>query len=168
MKRHWELEDLIEHFTLMPNEVTKVVIDYIAKQVQVTGDLFNNYEMNSRTYYNHKVQIRKYFQFREPTAEDANLVSKWLLNHVLYYDANTETLKEKVYNKFRELQVEPLTPERIERITKFVIFTYENQFFQDIFNKLSEKSISKMDTLINDLTACEDNKDDYNTENFIV
>lgn len=201
MKRHWELEELIEYFTLMPSElslignkyaetrlgfavllkffqmearfptskteIAKEIIDYIAKQVQVTGDLFDNYDLNSRTYYNHKAQIRKYFQFREPTDEDANLVSKWLSDHILYYGVNTETLREKVYNKFRELQVEPPTTERIERITRSSIFTYESQFFHDIFNKLSEESISKIDTLINDLTAYENNEDNYNIENFI-
>ncbi|WP_010233689.1 Tn3 family transposase [Clostridium arbusti] len=201
MRRNWELEDLIEHFTLMPNElslignkygetrlgfavllkffqmearfpnskneVAKVVIDYIAKQVQVTGNLFDNYDMNSRTYYNHKSQTREYFEFREPTAEDANSMTKWLSNHVFYYDANTETLKEKVYSKFRQLHIEPPTPERIDRIIKSSISTYEKQFFEKTFNKLSRKTIVKMDNLLNDLTSCDESEINNNTEEFI-
>jgi hypothetical protein len=104
LKRNWDIEELIEHFTFLPNELTlignkagntrlgfavifkffqyearfpqakneipKTIIEYIAKQVQVAADQFDNYDMSSsgRTFFNHKAQIRDYFGFREPTA----------------------------------------------------------------------------------------------------
>lgn len=198
IKRNWELEDLIEYFTIMPNEMSlignksgetrlgfavllkffqyearfpnfkneipKIVVQYIAKQVQVTDNLFENYDMSSRTYYNHKSQIRGYLEFREPTTEDANLVTEWLSKHVFYHDADIETLKDEAYNKFRELHIEPPTPERMNRITKSAIYTYENQFFQETYNKLSNETIIKMDSLINDLTSYDESEIDYSTE----
>lgn len=80
--------------------------------------------MNSRTYYNHKSQIREYLEFHEHTAEDANLVTEWLSKHVFYHDADIETLKDEADNKFRELHIEPPTPERMDRITKSAIYNY--------------------------------------------
>lgn len=131
MKRNWEIEELIEHFTIMPNEMSlvgnktgetrlgfavllkvfqleakfpnskseipRVVVEYIAKQIQVTGGLFENYEINSRTYYNHKAQIRKFFGFREATVEDANNLTEWLSKYVLYHDADIDNLKDEAY-----------------------------------------------------------------------
>ncbi len=120
--------------------------------------------MSSRTYYNHKSQIRGYLEFREPTTEDANLVTEWLSKHVFYHDADIETLKDEAYNKFRELHIEPPTPERMNRITKSAIYTYENQFFQETYNKLSNETIIKMDSLINDLTSYDESEIDYSTE----
>ncbi|MDF2883726.1 MAG: transposase [Clostridiaceae bacterium] len=200
MRRNWELDDLIDHFTIMPNEmflignktgetklgftvllkffqyearfpnskkeIPKMVLDYIAKQVQVPGNLFDNYDMTSRTYYNHKSQIREHVGFREPTSEDADIISNWLSKHVFYHDADIDNLKDVAYSRFRELQIEPPTPERIDRITKSAIFTYENKFFQETFDKLSKEALNKMDTLINDLTTYEENKLDYsNSDN---
>ncbi len=198
MKKNWELEDLIDNFIMMPNELTlvgnktaetrlgfavllkffqfearfpttkneipKVVIDYIAKQVQVTGNLFQSYDMNSRTYYNHKSQIRNFFSFRESNIEDANIVTEWLSQQVIYFEADMDTLIQEAYNKFRELHVEPPTPERMERITKSAIYIYENQFFQETFNKLSKETIIKMDSLLNNLTSYDESGIDDTTK----
>lgn len=107
LKRNWELDELIDHFTFLPNELSlirnktretrlgfavmfkffqfearfpyskneipKVVIKYISKQTQVEESLFENYDINSRTFFNHKAQIREFFGFRESTNEDAQI-----------------------------------------------------------------------------------------------
>lgn len=198
MKRNWELEDLIEHFTFLPNElaltenkvgdarlgfavmfkffqyearfpyskneIPKVVIEYIAKQIKVDESLFEHYELDSRTYFSHKAQIREFFGFREPTAEDTNNMTEWLCKHVLYYDLDIDHLKTEVLKRFRELHIEPPTPDRVDRLTKSAIYTYENQFFQDIYQKLSKECISRMDCLINDLTTYDETEIDYSTE----
>lgn len=202
MKRNWELEDLIEHFTIMPNEMSlvgnrsdenrlslavllkffqyearfpnshneipNVVVEYIAKQVQAKENLFYNYDMNSRTYFNHKSQIREYLGFREPTSEDASIVTDWLSKHVFYHDADIDTLRDATYNRFRELQIEPPTSERMDRIIRSAIFTYENQFFRETFDKLSEQAILQMDNLIKELTAYEEINIDYSTDSAFI
>lgn len=126
MKRNWDLEELIEHFTIMPNEmatignkfsetklgfivllkffqveakfpnskheISKDIVQYIAKQVQVKAELFEKYDMSSRTYYIHKSQIREFFGFRESTSEDANAVTEWLSKLTFYQDLNIDNL----------------------------------------------------------------------------
>ena len=198
MKRNWDLEELIEHFTIMPNEmstignktgetrlgfavilkffqfeakfpnskneVPRVVVQYIAKQMQLTDSLFEKYDINSRTYYNHKAQIRELFDFREVTVEDANNLTEWLSKYVFYHDADIDNLKEEAYNRLKELHIEPPTPERIDRITKSAIYIYENQFFQETFGELSQETIIILNDLINDLTAYEENEVDRNND----
>ncbi|SHK42077.1 Tn3 family transposase [Tepidibacter formicigenes] len=199
MKRNWELEELIEHFTIMPNEMSlignksgetrlgfivllkffqfearfpdskheieKVIIEYIAKQIQVKSTLFERYDMNSRTYYNHKAQIRDFFGFRESTNEDANNITKWLSKRTIYKDTNTATLKEIIYNKFRESHIEPPSLDRVNRIAKSAMYSYEKQFFQETYSKLSNESITIMDSLIVNLSAYESNEIDCNDKN---
>ncbi|MCL2321000.1 MAG: Tn3 family transposase, partial [Oscillospiraceae bacterium] len=198
MKRHWELDELIEHFTFVPNEldqirnksgttrlgfavlfkffqyearfpnhkneIPKEVILYISKQLNCESYSFEDYEWNSRNIKYHRAQIRQYFGFREPTIEDTNLIMEWLSKNAFYYDADVENLKEVAYSKFRELHIEPLTPERMERITRISIFTCESQFFQETYDKLSEVIMCKMDNLIEYLDSYESSDFNYNTE----
>jgi len=174
MKRTWDIDELIDHFTLLPNELTtignkagstrlgfavtfkffqyearfpqskseipKTIVEYIAKQVQVVAGMFENYDMTSRTFFNHKAQVRDYFGFREPVAEDTNTVAEWLCNNILYGNLDLDYLKAEAYKRFRELHIEPPTSERMERLAKSAVFTYENQFFQDTFQKLTSDS----------------------------
>lgn len=197
MKRNWDLEELIEHFTIMPNEmatignkfgetklgfivllkffqveakfpnskheISKDIIQYIAKQVQVKAELFEKYDMSSRTYYIHKSQIREFFGFRESTNEDANTITEWLSKLTFYQDLNIDNLKEIVYNKFRELNIEVPSKDRMNRIAKSAISSYEKQFFQETYSKLSSESISIMDSLIDNLSIYENNETDCNT-----
>lgn len=198
MKRHWELDEIIEHFTFLLNEYTQIgnkagatrlgfavifkffqyearfpnnkseipkdIIDYIGKQVQVEGQYFNNYDMTNRTYFNHKSQIREYFGFREASTTDTDEISEWLYKNVLHYEIDIDHLKIEAYERFRELHIEPPTQDRIERLIKSAIFKYENYFFQETYNKLTEATKYKMDNLIEYLDSYENSDFDYNAE----
>lgn len=198
MKRHWELDELIEQFTFLPNELSqlgnksgatrlgfaalfkffqheakfpthkgeipKEVLLYISKQLNLDIFLIDEYDWNGRTIKYHRAQIREFFGFKESTLEDTEHVSAWLSKHVFYHEADIETLKEEAYKKFRELQLEPPTPDRIDRITRSAIYTYENQFFQETYQKLSKETISKMENLINDLATYDESEVDYTSD----
>lgn len=195
MKKHWELDELIEQFTFLPNElsqlgnksgatrlgfaalfkffqheakfpthkgeVPKEVLLYIAKQLNLDIFLIDEYDWKGRTIKYHRAQIRDFFGFKESTLEDTENVSVWLSKHVFYHEADIETLKEEAYKRFRELQLEPPTPDRIDRITRSAIYTYENQFFQETYKKLSKETVSKMENLINDLVIYDESEVDY-------
>lgn len=198
MKRHWELDELIEHFTFLPNEldllgnktgatrlgfsvifkyfqleakfptgkreIPKEVVLYIAKQLNLDNHFIDEYDWNGRTIKYHRAQVREFFNFKEVTAEDIQFVTDWLSKLVFYHDSDNENLKEEAYKKFREMRVEPPTSERIDRMIKSAIHSYENQFFQDTFQKLSEDTIKKMDSLINNLAAYEEDEVDYGSD----
>lgn len=179
MKRNWELEELIEHFTILPNEmslienktgetkigfavllkffqnearfpshkyeVPKAVIAYIAKQIYSEPELYAGYDWTGRSITYHRTQIREFFGFREDTVEDSQDMIEWLCQHVLHHDHEMEHLKEHVYRRFRELKIVPPTPDRIERMIRSSIHTYEETFFQAIFQKLPSPTLVKLE-----------------------
>ncbi|WP_010233434.1 Tn3 family transposase [Clostridium arbusti] len=201
MKKYWELDELIDYFTIMPNEleqlgnkssssrlgfailfkffqyearfprykteIPKDVIFYISKQLDIEASTFDTYDWNGRNIKYHRAQIREYFRFREATLEDIKNVSEWLYTNVLYYDLDINHLKVEAYKHFRKLQIEPPTPDQMDRLTNAVIHNYEDKFFQDTFQKLPNEALAKMDTLINDLTTYEENEVDYGSSDNI-
>lgn len=194
MKRNWELDELIEHFTFLPNEmqqvgnksgetrigfavlfkffqyearfpthkyeVPKTVINYIAKQIDSKPELYAHYDWTGRSITYHRTQIREYFGFREDNVQDAQDMIGWLCKNVLYHDHEFEYLKETVYRRFRELKIVPPTPERIERLIRSAIHSYEEQFFQSTFQKLPVSSLAKLDSLVESITYLDAEEDE--------
>ncbi|WP_336788492.1 Tn3 family transposase [Paenibacillus sp. MMO-177] len=192
MKRNWELEELIEHFTFLPNEmqqvgnksgetrlgfavlfkffqyearfpfhkfeVPKAVIQYIAKQIEAQVELYVQYDWAGRSITYHRTQIREFFGFREDTINDAEEVIDWLCKSVLFQDHGLEHLVETVYRRFREMKVVPPTPDRIERLIRSAIRTYEEQFFQATLDKLPTISLSKLDSLVDNIAFLDEDQ----------
>ncbi|KXG43558.1 Tn3 family transposase [Tepidibacillus decaturensis] len=196
MKRNWELDELIEHFTILPDEmkvvenkkgetrlgfavllkffqnearfpnhkyeVPKSIIAYIAKQVFVEPELYTRYDWNSRSITYHRSQVREYFGFREATVQDAEEMSNWLCQHVLYHNHDVDHVEAQVYARFRELHIEPSSPERVERLVRSAIRSYENRFFQKTFEKIPQTSLEKLDALIDSIADLEVDIDEPN------
>ena len=201
MKKNWELEDLIDYFTFLPNELSEIgnksgetrigfavmfkyfqneakfpnhkneiprtVINYIAKQVQTDAKLFESYDFTNRSFFYHKAQIRNFFGFREVNSEDNIIVKDWLTNSISSSDIEFEHIRMRLYNKFRELKIEPPTNIIVERIVNAALNTYETNFFADIYGNISDKSISKIDMFIDD-SISESNIDSLEDEGFIT
>ena len=87
-----------------------------------------------------------------------------MYEQVLYQNFELENLKEEVYNKFRELSIEPPTLEQINRLTKSAIQTYENKFFQETFRRLSVTTRVQMDNLIDKLDSYEHSEIEFKNE----
>jgi Transposase and inactivated derivatives, TnpA family len=199
MKKNWELDELIEHFTIMPNEmrlienktgetrlgfavllkffqhearfpghkyeVPKVVIAYIAKQIYTEPSLYAQYDWSGRSITYHRTQIREFFGFREDITQDALDITDWLCKNVLYHDQEFEHVKDMVYKRFRELKIVPPTPERIDRLIRSAISTFEDQFFNNTYEKLPKGSLAKLDVLIESISSLDEEKDEPTGEN---
>jgi Domain of unknown function (DUF4158) len=194
LKRNWELDELIDHFILMPDEqaliqlkrgnsklgfavmfkffqyearfphtkseIPKTVIEYIAKQLEMNPDVFSEYDWTGRTITYHRTEIRTYFGFRETSLQDVDLMTDWLCNHVLYHSHEFNYVEDKVYQQYRELKIVPPTPDRVERLIRSATYSYEDQFFTTIYQRLSKQTCEGLDRLINHLE-----KDDDSPEN---
>ncbi len=66
-----------------------------------------------------------------------------------------EHLKERVYRRFHELKIVPPTPDRIERLIRSAIHTYEESFFQATYQKLPSTSLAQLDSLIDSISFLE-------------
>ena len=134
MKRHWETQELIDFWTLLPpeleilanktgatrlgfavllkffalegrfphfsSEIPPVVVEFIAKQVQVDSRLFAEYHWQSRAVVYHRNQIRELFNSREAAAEDGEKLSLWLQRKIFPSESEDEHIRAAVYRQF--------------------------------------------------------------------
>jgi len=129
-------------------EIPPVVVDYLAKQVKVRPDQFQTYEWRGRTIEYHRAQIRALHGIRSTSVEDANALSQWLQEHALQQERNYEHLKVVVYQRCRELKVEPPTPERVERLVRSAMRSHEEAFNAENLLLLSPEHQTSLETLI--------------------
>jgi hypothetical protein len=182
MKRTWDIEELVEHFTLLPQDmdllanktgptrlgfavllkyfqyearfptakqdVPKPILNYLANQLNLSPELYHQYDWTGRTITYHRTQIREHFSFRETTMADAEEMTAWLISTQLASDQNIERLKELVIRRFREQQVEPPRNDRIERLIRSACHTYEQTLFAETFQKLPQVTRERFDALL--------------------
>jgi hypothetical protein len=165
MKRTWDIEELIEHFTLVPPELellgnktgaTRLGFALLLKCFQLEGRFpaakhdipLSEYDWEGRTITNHRTQIREHFEFRDATSADGEEVANWLVSTGQAAVPHLERLKGVVYARFRELRMLPPTPDRIERLIHSACATAEQQLFADTFARLSDTSLMRLDALL--------------------
>ncbi len=182
MKKKWDLEELIEQFTILPFEmnllsnktpenrlafvilfkifqyqgkfpqsfleIPETVLKYIAKQVNVSVDSLNSYDLNGRSAKSQRVQIREYFGYRTSTIDDMNLLAKWLREQVLNQDTDLQWVKDQASAELRKRQLESPTQGRMDRFLRSVIKQHEEEIFQETYEQITTRTIKQMDRLI--------------------
>lgn len=170
MKRNWTTEELVEDWTLLPNElavlgnksgatrlgfavllkffqlearfpfakneIPRAVVIYVAKQLGFDPSLYLQYDWRGRAIKYHRAQIRRFLGFHEPTLADEEQLVKWLCADVLAQDQDLEHLRVAATRRLRSLHIEPPTPERLIRLIRTALHTYEEQLFTSISNRL--------------------------------
>ena len=155
VKPNWDTEELIENWTLLPQEleltkkkvggnqigfalllkhfqlfsyfpedkssISQVVISYIASQVNLPESSYSNYDWQGRSAKVYRVEIRRLFNFRVASIQDSEDMITWLTDEILPDEQKNEAITEFVYQRFRELQLEPLTKPQVERLIKRAI-----------------------------------------------
>lgn len=145
-------------------EVPKVVIAYVAKQIFSEPELYAQYDWTGRSITYHRTQIREFFGFREDVLEDAHDFTDWLCQDVLYQNHDFEHLQAHIYRRFREFKIVPPSPDRIERLIRSAIHTYEESFFQATFQKLPSSTLTQLDSLIESISYMEANDEEASSD----
>lgn len=182
IKLQWKEEELIENWTLAPQElelvrnkvggnqigfalllkhfqlfarfpeqkssIPKVVISYIADQLNLPESAYSDYDWQGRSAKVYRVEIRRLFDFRVATVQDSIQMSDWLFQEILPNEQRFDLLQERVYQRFRELQIEPPTPGRMERLIRSAITQHETHFCNQTFSQLSQQALSQIDILL--------------------
>ena len=130
------------------NEIPPPVVVYIAKQVGVDPAEYLRYDWQGRMITYHRGQIRDFFGFREATLPDAEELTAWLGSAVLAHDQDLAHVQDLVYARYRELHVEPPTPDQVERLIRSALHTYEERFFAQIAARLSPTSQARLQQLL--------------------
>ncbi len=182
MKRQWDSEELVEHFTLLPDErtlledksaanqlgfavlfkffqiearfpatkqeVPKQITSYIARQLDGSAKLYQEYQWQGRTIERHRAEIREFFGFRKFTLRDVQDLKDWLGENVLPYNCQSSHLEAAVYKQLRELKLEPPSRYRMERLIRSASRTFEANFCSATLKQLSIRTRARIDSLL--------------------
>lgn len=130
-------------------DIPKVVIEHVAEQMHVQSSILQQYELQGRVAKRHRVEIRRFLCIRKGTVADANTVLNWLeAQNQLLEEHNFDRLKEIVYEKYKELKLEPPQPGRVDRIIRSAVNSADEQFYTITLKKLQAETLEKLETLL--------------------
>jgi TnpA family transposase len=142
-------------FPRQKHDVPIPAIAFVATQLDVSIDLYPAYDWDGRTIKQHRADIRAFLGVRESTVQDYDEMITFLIAHDIPNDYQIEHLKTRVYARFRELQIEPPMPDRVERLVRSALHTYEQQFCAAIHAQLSAQTLIQIEALLSTVTSAE-------------
>lgn len=130
-------------FPQRKQEIPSVIVKHIAEQLQVKSNVFDNFKLKGRTARRYHLHPRQHFGFRAGTIADANVVLSWLFSHEqLLEEHNFDRLKEVVYERYKELKIEPPEQKRIERLIHSAVHSADNRLYTKILEHLSPERVA--------------------------
>jgi TnpA family transposase len=195
MKRHWDLDGLVECFTLLPHELALIdaihephnrlgfavllkcflfdgsfpaqrvdvpppVIAHLAKQLTLSPTLIIQFDWRGRTASRQRTTIRTLLGFRESTLADQTALNTWLQQHLATtHDTERAHVTSTAYARCRELQIEPPTPDRMDRLLDSALAQYRDQFYAAVVGRLSPATLASLQALITTEVPADDDDD---------
>lgn len=172
MKQQWDVNDIVEHFTLLAPEVSFLgmndphnhlgkalllkffqhegrfpesiselplpIIEYLAQQLSLPPEVIDDYNRDGRTIKEHRRQIREWLGFHPATLADQRALRAWLVEEVLPHEHRPVYLEERAYQRLHQMQIEPPTKGRMERLVTSALHHYEQSFFASTAARLPE------------------------------
>jgi TnpA family transposase len=136
-------------FPQRKKDIPRVIVEHIAHQLHLEITLFDNYKWEQGTIDRHRSQIRIFLGIRIGTVADANAVLTWLeTQSQLLEEHNFDRLKEVVYERYKELKIEPPEPKRIERLVHSAVRTADERLYTKILQKLSPEIQEKLEAIL--------------------
>lgn len=145
---------LLKHFQLFAcfpenkSSISSVIVSYIASPINLTESSYSDYDWQGRSAKVYRVEIRRLFNFRVATVKDSAQMSNWLIEEILPKEQRIESITELVHQRWRELQIEPPTPVRVERLIRSAIAKYEADFCHQTLDKLTPEITEQIDILL--------------------
>ena len=90
-----------------------------------------------RTLKRHRAEIRASLGLREATVADAEMLGGWLSDQVVARSRDGARLSAELEQRYRELSIEPPTPERIDRIVRAAVRAYEDRLYAAVHVRLT-------------------------------
>jgi TnpA family transposase len=143
--KFFELEGRFPHYR---DEVPTIVVRDLARQVGVLPELYRHYDWDGRTIKYHRAQIRAYCGFREVTVADLQELTTWLSEQMRGYPDRPEAVQVAAYQRLRELQIEPPSAGRLQRVCRAARRRFEFRFCSTIHAHLSAKTVAGLDALL--------------------
>lgn len=136
-------------------EVPADSVQYLAKQLTIAPEAFDDFDLTGRNSERLRGQIRALLGFRPFAVAGADPFAAWLRDEVLPADQTPSHLQERLLDWCRDHRIEPPTSGRSERIIRSAIRSHESTFFEAIAEKLSKRSRQRLDALLDSPGASE-------------
>ncbi|MBB1585101.1 DUF4158 domain-containing protein, partial [Serratia sp. OS31] len=129
--------EMYGRFPSSGKDVSMDVIQYLAQQLGLSGDLFSSYEPLDRQGLRHRQTIRKLLGYRPSADSDLRLLFDWLCAEVLPLDPKALHAREAAFDWFREQRTEPPATAHLERVIRSATYHYEETLLNSIYNRLT-------------------------------
>ncbi len=144
--KHFQIEGKFPH---RKQDILDAVVEHIAQQLKAQSSEFKRYELRERVAKRHRVQIRTFLGVHVGTVADAKTILAWLFTHdQLLEEHNLDRLKGVVYERYKELKIEPPEPKRIERLIHSAVRTADERLHKKIVERLTPETQEKLDALL--------------------
>jgi len=138
-------------FPYRKQDVPPVIVEYVSQQLHIPSTQFIAYQLQGRSGRRHQLRIRHLLQFRVGTVSDAKIVLEWLLTQAqLLEEHNFDRLKEVVYERYKELKIEPPLPKRVERLVRSAVRSADERLYGKLFSQLFPEVQGKLDGLLSE------------------
>ncbi|MCE8429689.1 MAG: Tn3 family transposase [Candidatus Methanoperedens sp.] len=145
--KHFQIEGKFPH---RKQDIPDAVVEHITQQLKAQSTEFKRYELQERVAKRHRVQIRTFLGVRVGTVADAKTILAWLFTYdQLLEEHNIDRLKGVVYERYRELKIEPPEPKRTERLVHSAVRTADERLHKKIVERLTPETQEKLDALLN-------------------
>ncbi len=146
--KHFQIEGKFPHRN---QEIPDVVVEYVAQQLKVQSNEFKLYELRERVAKRHRVHIRAFLGVRVGTVADAKIILAWLFTHdQALEEHNFDRLKEVVYERYKDLKIEPPEPNRIERLVHSAVRSADERLYKRILERLTPGTQENLEALLNE------------------
>ena len=129
-------------------DVPTAAVKYLAFQTKTAASAWDEYGWNGRTIKYHRAEIRALWDFREAKVEDGEALSIWLGEHVLARERHPERIREAALQRLRELKIEPPSSDRLERLFRAALRSFDEGFTGGLLGKLSSETRELLNALL--------------------
>ena len=141
------------------SELDRRMVCEVARQVQIPVPEDYVLNLSGRTAERHRAEIRARFGYREATVADAEALEEWLSDQAAVVGAVPDHMVARLEARCRELAIEPPSADRIERIVRAAIHTYEERLYARIRDCLACEVRTRLDALLQPESATDSGSD---------
>ncbi|MBF0235101.1 MAG: Tn3 family transposase [Desulfamplus sp.] len=133
-------------FPTSTREIPRSVVQFMVIQVGGSFEHWSTYPWDGATITRHRIEIRKWFGFREITLADQESFKCWLIEEIIPNEHREDRLREVLLQRCRDLKIEP--PVSVHRLIQSALQEHEIKFCDEIFHQLSPDTLVNLDKLL--------------------
>ncbi len=135
------------------HEVPPTAIAHLAHQLNLPATAFSAYDWEGRTITLHRTAIRDFLTLCEATVADQEALTAWLVDNHVPTTRPIPALIEHVKTRCRELHLELPTPDRVERLVRTAVATFDTQLTAQVVARLTSATCQGLDALLDERPA---------------